>query len=247
MRIKFFALMALFAICAMTTYSFAEDQAVLASKGNDACCTVTTCKLDGGHVYAKINPSTDWQEVAVGQTFKKSDSIKTDASSSLILQFPGGTSVSIRPNTEITIDELIWDNVAKKVNIGMNAGEIRTIFNKAKTPSEFKVRTPTAICGARGTVFYVKSDANSTSIYVGEGSVDIVNPVTGEVYTVVAGMMITINTDGSSAGPVTATDTDVTGWTACYTDLVAEPYTPVLGNNKAMPPKNTPERVASGS
>jgi hypothetical protein len=233
------------AICFVAAASYAADEAVVVSEGADVFCTVTTCKLDGGKVYAKIGPSSDWQEINQGQALKTGDSIKTDGSSSFILEFPGGSTVSVRPNTEMTIDEMMWDAAVRKVNLTMGSGELRTIINKVNTPSEFKIKTPTAICGARGTVFYVKATPTSTSIYVGEGSVDIVNPVTGEVYTVVAGMVIMINADGSTPGPVVATDTDVTGWTGFYTDLVAEPYTPVLGTN-ANAPENSAEGVLSG-
>lgn len=208
-------------------------------------CRVAASIPGEGKVLAKIAPSSDWTDLVAGQALKKDDSIKTDAHSSVVLEFPNGSTVSIKPNTELSIEELTWDKAAKKIGINMTSGELRTIINKVNAPSEFKVKTPTAICGATGTIFYVKTTATGTSVYVGEGSINVVNPVTGETYAVVAGMMLTINSDGSVDGPRLATDDEIIGWTSFYTDITAEPYTFVPGGeNQGLVegPQETPER-----
>lgn len=231
--------------------SFAADASQAAAKAyvTEPFCKVSSCDLKGGKVLAKIHPSAEYTEVGTGQSLNQADSVKTDACSSLILEFPNKSTIYLQPNTEITIEELVWNDTARKVGINMTGGQLRTIIKKVSTPSEFKIRTPMAVCGARGTIFYVRSSAAGTSVYTSEDSVDVFNPADGNTYTVPAGMMLTINSDGTVVGPVEVSDMDLKDWTECYTDTGAEPYTPPEGGAPAnvAPPEVTQEGSASAT
>jgi len=203
-----------------------------------------------GKVMVKISPSTTWAEAARDQAIKKSDFVKTGAGSKAVLEFPNKNTVTLKPNTEISVEELVWNDTAKKVGINMTSGELKTMINKINTPSEFKVRTPTAICGAKGTIFYVVVFANGTGLYVEQGLVEFLNTISGQSYTVYEGMNSNSNSDGSVTAPHELTKEEVNKIVTDY-DMkpVAEPYTEPAGGKKSdtNPPQVIQENPASGS
>lgn len=226
-------------VCAIFAFfavnSFAADEAAL---------KVTALN---GKASVKIYPSKTWTDLSIGQTAHSKDVIKTEPGAAITLELSDKSSVSLKPDTEIIIDELVLDNVARKLKVSMSKGDLRMIITKASTPSDFSVKTPNAVYSAAGTVFYVNVTPTGTSVYVADGSINVVNPVTGAVYSVVAGMIMTFNPDGTVVGPAPASDVDVSNWTAFYTPTT-EPYTPPLANNNDVnPPDNTPERPVSGA
>lgn len=235
-------------ICLTVAVSFAAAMGYAKEMADQTApaCRISSCQTEKGKIFVKVYPSTQWSEAKAGFILSEKDAVKTDSSSSMVLEFPNKSSVSVRPDTEIAIDKLIWNDKDRKVVLNVVKGEIRTIIEKTEGPSEFKIKTPTTICDAAGTVFYVRVTASGTSVYVSEGSVIFTNPFNGETYTVTAGMMITLNSDGSISGPAPASDTDVTGWTEHYSDAVAEPYTPPEGDAPDVnPPGATEEDPAS--
>ena len=106
-----------------------------------------------GKALVRINPSTEWLEAKAGQLLNKKDAIKTQQDGRAFLEFPDKTSMTLKANTEIAIDELVWSDTARKVGINMSIGELKTMIQKVDKPSEFKIKTPTAICGAQGQSF----------------------------------------------------------------------------------------------
>jgi len=187
---------------------------------------ILTVAEKSGQVLVKIYPSADWTDATTGQALKPQDSIKTEAKSNAILAFPDKSSYSLKPLTEITIEELSWDQKMRKSIISMNEGELRVIIKKLDTPSEFKVKTPTAICGARGCIYYILSRAIRTRVYVTEGIVELINTASGTSYDVVEGMTATSNADGTVSQPQEPPAEEKAAVTSGYdTGMVAEPYT----------------------
>lgn len=243
-RKQFLTICLTLAISLAVSMSYAKEAVVQTAPA----CRISSCQIDKGKIFVKIYPSSEWSEAKAGITLNEKDAVKTDSSSRLVLEFPNKSSVSVLPGTEIAIDKLIWNDKDKKVALNVAKGELRTIIEKTDGPSEFKIKTPTVTCDAAGTIFYVSVTASGTSVYVSEGSVIFTNPFNGETYTVTAGMMITLNSDGSTSGPAPASDTDVTGWTEHYSDAIAEPYTPPEGDAPDVnPPGVTEENPASGA
>lgn len=230
--------------------------------------TALTITAKNGKVLINVYPAKTWIEASLGQKVHPKDAIKTEycnihsedkkfvddkgkmceACGAATLELPDKSSISVKPGTEMTIDEIILTSAARSLKVKMAKGELRMVVTKVSTPSTFSVKTPTAVYGATGTIYYVKSNPDgSTSVYVADGSITVVNPIDGQTYTVTAGAMMTFNANGTFSGPAPASDIDVSTWTAHYTAAVVEPYTPpALRQNNVEPPNNTPERAASG-
>lgn len=239
MKIKIFILFVVLAGLLCSTVAFADD-------------TILKVATITGKVLVKIAPSAEWTAASVGQTLNPKDAIKTEAGAKTTLEFPNKSAFSLKPNSELTIDELIWNNVVKKVGVNLSSGELRTMIKKMDTPSDFKVKTPTAICGARGTTFYVIVFTDGTGVYVEDGLVDFLSTISGETYTVYKGMNSEVHADGSVTPPRELTKAEVAAIIADYdVEPVAEPYTEPEGAKKdvddtdVIVPDVIPEQVAS--
>lgn len=185
-----------------------------------------------GKVLVKAASAVEWSDAKAGQPLNQKDSVKTEDGKAL-LEFTDKSSVTLKPNTEITVDELVWDNTARKVNINLTAGQLKTILNKVDTPSEFKVKTPTAICGAVGTIFYVIVLPDGTGVYVEEGLIDFLNTLSGQSYTVYQGQRSDAGADGTITEPQTLSADEVNQLIADWGMMpVAEPYSEPGGGSE---------------
>jgi hypothetical protein len=140
----------------------------------------------------------------------------------------------LKPNTEITVEELVWNDTARKAGLNMPIGELRAVIKKVNAPSDFKVKTPTAICGARGTVFYIMTTGTETRVFVTEGAVDFTNPATSNTYVVVQNMASISEISGTVTEPRELTGAEKDQALAGWSGVIAETYTaPPAGDNTA--------------
>lgn len=193
----------------------------------DACAQDSALKIAGfeGTVQVKMAASAEWMGAAVDQPLNAGDSVRTGPDGQTMLQFSDKSTVALKPNTEITVEELVWNENARKANINMPTGEMRAILKKLDQPSDFKVKTPTAICGARGTVFYILVTPTETRVFVTEGAVDFTNPTTNNTYVVVQNMTAISEISGSLTEPRELTGAEKDAALAGWSGVIAETYT----------------------
>lgn len=214
-----------------TTTSFAQDSAL---------------KVAGfeGKVMVKIAPSTEWVDAVVDQALNPKDAVKTGENAQAMLQFSDKSSIALKPNTEIIVEELVWNDTARKAGLNVPIGELRTIIKKVNTPSDFKIKTPTAICGARGTVFYLIVTAAETKVFVTEGAVDFTNPVNGNTYVVIQNMSSISGADGALTEPRELTGAEKDQALAGWSGVIAETYTePPAGDNSGNNNTTNPDAI----
>jgi len=103
-----------------------------------------------GDVYVDDQMLLQGEPIAVGST------IKTGPRSFVVLHFEDGAKITIRPSSTVTIEK--YDYLASnEAEISLVQGGLRIITGAmAKTdPENYKVRTPVALMGVRGTEFSV--------------------------------------------------------------------------------------------
>ena len=116
---------------------------VVASKG-----TVIATKADG-----------DSRELAQGDEIFVDDEIMTAPKSFAVLQFMDGAKVTVKPNSEIVIEDYVYNgNAEDKATLNLVSGGLRVITGAmAKSnPENYKVKTPVALMGVRGTEFAIQ-------------------------------------------------------------------------------------------
>ncbi len=95
----------------------------------------------------------------IGTKIKKDDIIKTGTNSIAVIQFLQSAVITVRSNTDISIGELLLGKDKNdKIEITQNKG---STFNKiVKKGIRYRIKTPTAIAGIRGTSFDVNIENN---------------------------------------------------------------------------------------
>ena len=116
--------------------------------------------------------------LAAGETVIDKDIIKVPEGSELDILIGPDDSIRMKPNTEIMISQTDGKE-NKKFDIQLNKGKTIVKLNTLKSANtNFKINTPTSVCGVRGTQFSLDSKPS------GE---DEINVLKGEVSVSAAG------------------------------------------------------------
>ena len=100
-----------------------------------------------------------------GDGVNETDRIITGDKSFAILQFIDGAKVTVRPNTVLDIKQYVYSGAeGNRATLSLVEGGLRVITGAmTKTePDSFKVETPVALMGVRGTEFAVVLCADGT-------------------------------------------------------------------------------------
>ena len=102
------------------------------------------------------------------------DKIETDAGGHVHLRFVDGGRLSVRPASRLTIENYqhsAGDSSLSAIKFRLDEGVVRSITGSwgEAARERFRLNTPVAAIGVKGTDFVVKSDADSTaaSVYLG--------------------------------------------------------------------------------
>ena len=109
-----------------------------------------------GEVIALSNGGS--RELKQGDFIYVSDEIMTSNRSFAVLQFTDGAKVTVRPDTTMIIEQYLYaGNESDEATLNLVSGGLRVITGAmAKTnPENYKVRTPVALMGVRGTEFSI--------------------------------------------------------------------------------------------
>ncbi|MCX5806570.1 MAG: FecR family protein [Proteobacteria bacterium] len=142
----------------------------------------------------------------VGDNIQTKDIIYTGDQSRARLLLADDSILRMGPKSHLEITEFLLEKNKRKSVVSLKAGNLYTKVEKfLDSNSNFEVRTPTAVAGARGTawltVVEVVNNIAQSSIYALEQTVAVMNPLissqvvavtAGNFTTVVAGMAPTI-------------------------------------------------------
>jgi hypothetical protein len=148
-------------LAAFTTSTFASDAKglVVASRG-----TVIASNANG-----------DSRELAQGDEIFVDDEIMTAPKSFAVLQFLDGAKVTVKPNSEIVIEDYVYNgNSDDKATLSLVSGGLRVITGAMakNNPENYKVKTPVALMGVRGTEFAIQLCGNDICE---EGGVEVID------------------------------------------------------------------------
>jgi len=140
---RIFGSIVLVASLAASTIAVAEDSTgmVVASRGE---------------VIALSNGGS--RELKQGDFIYVKDEIMTTNRSFVVLQFEDGAKVTVRPDSTLIIEQYLYNgDDGDEAELNLVSGGLRVITGAmAKThPENYKVRTPVALMGVRGTEFSV--------------------------------------------------------------------------------------------
>ncbi len=120
-----------------------------------------------------------------GETLKSSVAIQTHPGGSCEIKIGEQRIIRIRENTQAVLD---FEDQAVDLKTGAIASVIRAL-GRLLSPDDYRyrVQTPTAVAGIRGTVFFVKvEDPDHTYVCACNGTVHMADPAGKQAQTVTA-------------------------------------------------------------
>ena len=98
------------------------------------------------------------RELKQGDFIYVNDEIMTTNRSFVVLQFEDGAKVTVRPDSTLIIEQYLYNGDAgDEAELNLVSGGLRVITGAMakNNPENYKVRTPVALMGVRGTEFSV--------------------------------------------------------------------------------------------
>ena len=109
---------------------------------------------------ASVTTAGQTVKAAPGTPLQQGSVLRTSAKSSLGVTFQDNTLMSFGPDTEVAVDEYLYQPSQGKLKLGTRVGKgtlnyVSGVIAKLD-PNAVSVKTPTGIIGVRGTEFVVK-------------------------------------------------------------------------------------------
>ncbi len=115
----------------------------------------------------KIQPegASEWKSAKDGDEYKEKSIGKTGGDGNFTVAFDDNNRFRLLAKTEVVISPATRASGFRKVNLGLAQGKVEVELEAFPKDHEFKVQTPTAVCGAVGTKFIVTTDAANQSTF----------------------------------------------------------------------------------
>ncbi|MFC1576070.1 FecR domain-containing protein [Candidatus Omnitrophota bacterium] len=208
--------------------------------------TVTLTSMEGS-VKVDVDGNDKWASATVGMKLKKDSKLRTGRASYAVLAYndEGSNVVRVKENTNIVIGEIS----RKSYGVELFDGKVLARFKKLPPGSKFEVRTPTAVCGIRGSglgVDFINGmtvvSAFESSAFV-QGTDSAGNPV-GMQVTIPEGWKSSVAADGTVTQPVGLSANEVAVYNAWVKVITGEAEAgPVVTKEAELPEEPaTPER-----
>src|SRR4029077_2894932 len=109
------------------------------------------------------------RSLAIGDGVIANENIKTENASAAQLQFLDQSSLTIGPSSSVILDRFVFspDRVVREGTVQVSNGAARWPAGSTQSDS-YRVQTPHAVIGMRGTAFDVLVEANRTFIVLRE-------------------------------------------------------------------------------
>ena len=129
---------------------------------------------------------------ATGAAFNVGDTIRTDDSSTAVVQLADGSHVKLAPDTEGRLDEqrrfrikataAAIDDGLVAASLRLISGSVEVFASKVLRARPLEVSTPTAIIGVRGTTYRVRNDVTPATAAASAVDVSATEVLEGKVH-----------------------------------------------------------------
>ncbi|MCX7724666.1 MAG: FecR domain-containing protein [Thermodesulfovibrio sp.] len=137
-------------------------------------------KVDGTVLYRE-NKATTYKKAKAGLTINADYWIKTEPKSWTVIKLIDGSKFTLSDNTELEISEYLLEKGKKNGVFYVTQGKLRaTVVKLTGQATNYKVKTPTAVAGIKGTEFLMLSKGLANVFFGNENSVYIAGDDTEE-------------------------------------------------------------------
>lgn len=116
----------------------------------------------------------DSSPIAVGDAVVRDEVVSTSANSDARFGLIDNTKLALGPNSTLTIDRAVYSDESryKQIVIKLTEGAFRFVTGNSDKRS-YKIETPTASIGVRGTILDILISANKTLVTLQEGQASV--------------------------------------------------------------------------
>lgn len=141
--------------------------------GSRALGAATTVTVISGDVEVRHSATGSFVIATDGEVLTAGDTLRTGEGSRAVLTYFEGSTVSVEPNSELTIETAsAFTDGSTVVVMQQHFGRTWHVVTKLITGnSKYEVKTPASTASVRGTAFLVDSDGEHTVITTTEGTV----------------------------------------------------------------------------
>ena len=123
----------------------------------------------------KLTPAGQTEQLLVGSSLMAGDRIRTGADGVAILVFADEGRISLRADSELLIRHYDIDptGVKTRIELELVKGTVRQISGNGSRaqPERYRLNTPVAVIGVRGTDFLAKTSGDAVEAFVHEGKI----------------------------------------------------------------------------
>jgi len=189
-------------------FQFFEQEFVMSRTGAiQIAMTAAALALGGSIAQAQqvgtasaVNPAAtaNLKTITIGQSITHKERIQTKASGSVQLLFLDKTSMTIGPNSDLTIDEYVYDPNANtgKLAATLGKGALRFVGVQISHNGDAEIKTASALIGIRGGVMMTDGKGG---IYAGYGTSTVTSG--GQTVTLGAGEFTQTHAGGPPSSP----------------------------------------------
>ena len=144
------------------------------------------------------------QPIAVGTNVFGQEVVRTGDDSLAQLLFLDQTSLSVAPQSQVTLDRFVYDPARGAGTVALRAtvGTFRFVTG-AQNPNSYQLETPVATISVRGTILDILVSPARTIVIVQEGQATVTSKSTGLGYLLTTpGTALVVSADGSVEGPI---------------------------------------------
>jgi hypothetical protein len=140
----------------------------------------------------------------IGDSLFQNQVVETEPQSSTQLLFKDETALTVGPGSRVVLDTYVYNPATKTGNIVLNAtkGAFRFVSGSAQS-STYKIRTPVASIGVRGTIFsWLLTAGGDLILVLEEGGFEVCNAAGQCVFVDQPGKVVIVRADGTIEGPL---------------------------------------------
>ena len=141
--------------------TFAPKEEVILDQTN------STFLVKGDVKVKKAKNPAEWQKMDTSTVLEKGDIVETSEGSSADFIIGANTEKAVKVEEKSHV-EFQGINPAR---LSLSKGKVRVALKKLESGSSFTIKTPTAICGARGTAWMQEVEADKTKVCVFESNI----------------------------------------------------------------------------
>lgn len=126
-----------------------------------------------GAVFLKAKATDRWVTAGKGAELEAGDRIKTGEDGRALIKLSDGSKLTIANLSELEISRYTLKKAERSGAFFLSSGKMRAVVSKFSGKSDFKVKTPTAVSGVRGTDFIVMNQGEANVLFGEEGAVEV--------------------------------------------------------------------------